>query len=229
VTSEKLSIDPSNALLSRGPRFRLDGEMIRDYALQVSGLMATRIGGKSVRPYQPIGVWEAVAMPNSDTKSYQEDQGEGLYRRSLYTFWKRAAPPASLEIFNAPTREVCTVKRERTNTPLQALVTLNDPQFIEAARHLAERSLHETKLDDEGRIQWLAATVLGRPMQAAEVKVVHSGLAALRQHYSAKADDVKSLLNVGLSSRDQTLDPIEHAAWTMVAHQLLNLDEALCK
>ncbi len=137
VTPEKLEKDPQNRLLSRGPRFRMDAEMIRDYALAASGLLVRKIGGPSVKPYQPPGVWEAVAMIGSNTRDYKQDTGEKLYRRSMYTFWKRAAPPASMDIFNAPTREVCTVRRERTNTPLQALVTLNDPQFVEAARHLA--------------------------------------------------------------------------------------------
>ncbi|MBY0397491.1 MAG: DUF1553 domain-containing protein, partial [Thermoleophilia bacterium] len=133
TTPEKREKDPDNRLLSRGPRFRMDAEMVRDYALAAGGLLSKRIGGPSVRPYQPEGVWEAVAMIGSNTRDYRADSGESLYRRSLYTFWKRSAPPASMEIFNAPSREVCTVRRERTNTPLQALVTLNDPQFVESA------------------------------------------------------------------------------------------------
>ena len=137
ATPEKLEKDPQNRLLCRGPRFRMDAEMIRDYALAASGLLVEKLGGPSVKPYQPDGVWEAVAMIDSNTRSYDRDTGDNLYRRSLYTFWKRQAPPASMDIFNAPNRETCTVRRERTNTPLQALVTLNDPQFVEAARHLA--------------------------------------------------------------------------------------------
>jgi hypothetical protein len=123
TTPEKLSKDPDNRLLSRGPRFRMDAEMVRDYALAASGLLARKLGGPSVKPYQPEGVWEAVAMIGSNTRNYQSDTGESLYRRSLYTFWKRSAPPASMEIFNAPSREFCVVQRERTNTPLQALAT----------------------------------------------------------------------------------------------------------
>ena len=141
ATPEKLEKDPENRLLSRGPRFRMDAEMIRDYALAASGLLVQKIGGPSVKPYQPEGVWEAVAMIGSNTRDYRRDSGEKLYRRSMYTFWKRAAPPASMDIFNAPSRETCTVRRERTNTPLQALVTLNDPQFVEAARFLAQTTL----------------------------------------------------------------------------------------
>ena len=137
VTPDKLAADPENRLLSRGPRFRMDAEMLRDYALAASGLLAPQIGGPSVRPYQPDGVWETVAMLGSNTRFYKADSGSGLYRRSLYTFWKRAAPPASMEILNAPTRESCVVRRERTDTPLQVLVTMNDVQFVEAARTLA--------------------------------------------------------------------------------------------
>src|SRR5213082_2301018 len=134
----------------------MDAEMVRDSALAASGLLAERLGGPSVKPYQPDGVWEAVAMIGSNTRNYQRDAGERLYRRSLYTFWKRAAPPASMEIFNAPSRETCTVRRERTNTPLQALVTMNDPQFVEAARVLAEHAIKQGGATDEGRIDFLA-------------------------------------------------------------------------
>ncbi len=162
VTPEKLENDRENRLLSRGPRFRMDAEMVRDYALKVSGLLVEKQGGPSVRPYQPPGVWSAVAMPESNTKMYKPDDGEGLYRRSVYTFWKRAAPPASMDIFNAPSREVCTVKRERTNTPLQALVTLNDPQFVEAARHLAEMALKSAEEDQPGST-WSSSTCSAGP------------------------------------------------------------------
>ena len=150
VTPAKHEADPDNRLLSRGPRFRMDAEMVRDYALAASGLLVRKIGGRSVKPYQPPGVWEAIAMNVSDTRSYERDSGEDLYRRSMYTFWKRMAPPASMDIMNAPTREYCVVRRERTNTPLQALVTLNDEQFVEAARHLAQRTLLEGGTDLRG-------------------------------------------------------------------------------
>src|SRR5690606_27954173 len=147
ISPEKLERDPENRLLARGPRFRMDAEMIRDYALAASGLLVKKIGGPSVKPYQPPGVWEAVAMLESNTRNYKQDSGEALYRRSLYTFWKRSAHPASMDIFNAPNREHCTVVRERSNTPLQALVTLNDPQFVEAARTLAQRAIQNTGRD----------------------------------------------------------------------------------
>ncbi len=140
TTEEKVKADPDNRLLSRGPRFRMDAEMVRDYALAASGLLGPTIGGPSVKPYQPKGIWETVAMEDSNTRFYKQDHGDKLYRRSLYTFWKRSAPPASMDIFNAPSRENCTVRRERTNTPLQALVTMNDPQFFEAARNAGAAS-----------------------------------------------------------------------------------------
>ncbi len=223
ATPEKMEKDPQNRLLSRGPRFRMDGEMIRDYALAASGLLVRKIGGPSVKPYQPEGVWEAVAMIGSNTRDYRPDAGEGLYRRSLYTFWKRAAPPASMEIFNAPSREMCTVRRERTNTPLQALVTLNDPQFVEAARHLATKALKEGGLDA------LARRLLARPLSAAEEKVVKASLDDLLAWYKAHPDDAKKLLAVGESKADPTLDAAVLAAWTMLANEMMNLDEVLYK
>src|SRR5262249_27589894 len=166
-------------------------------------------------PYQPDGVWEAVAMIGSNTRDYRRDNGENLYRRSMYTFWKRAAPPASMEIFNAPTRETCAVRRERTDTPLQALVTLNDPQFVEAARVLAETVLKEAKTAD-ARIDALAVRLLARPFRADELTVVKESLAELEQTYKAKPADAKSLISVGERKVDATLDPSELAAWTML-------------
>ena len=229
TTPEKLDRDPQNRLLSRGPRFRMDAEMVRDYALAASGLLVAKIGGPSVRPYQPDGVWEAVAMPESNTRYYQADSGEGLYRRSMYTLWKRAAPPASMDIFNAPTREACTVRRERTNTPLQALVTLNDPQFVEAARRLAETTLKQGGDKTESRIDFTARRLLARPLRPQEVQVVESGLNALLKHYQADPAGAKNLLAVGQSPVDPKLDPATLAAWTMLTNELMNLDEVLNK
>src|SRR5437764_9183623 len=164
ATPEKLEKDPGNRLFSRGPRFRMDGEMVRDYALAASGLLVKKLGGPSVKPYMPEGVWEAVGMIGSNTRDYRADKGESLYRRSMYTFWKRAAPPASMEILNAPNRETCAVRRDRTNTPLQALVTLNDVQFVEAARVLAEKALSAGATDEE-RIDFVARRLLSRPLR----------------------------------------------------------------
>jgi hypothetical protein len=228
ATPEKLAKDPDNRLLSRGPRFRMDAEMVRDYALAASGLLVRKLGGPSVKPYQPDGVWEAVAMIGSNTRDYRRDRGESLYRRSLYTFWKRAAPPASMDILNAPNRETCTVRRERTNTPLQALVTLNDPQFVEAACVLAQRVLKEGNTD-ASRLDALAKRLLARPLRPEEAKVVGGVLADLLAHYKAHPADARKLLTVGESKADASLDVTTLAAWTMLANQLMNLDEVLNK
>ncbi|MBM3787342.1 MAG: DUF1553 domain-containing protein, partial [Acidobacteria bacterium] len=182
-TEEKRKKDPENLLLSRGPRFRMDGEMVRDTALAASGLLVKTIGGPSVKPYQPNAIWETVAMLGSNTRFYKQDHGEKLYRRSMYTFWKRAAPPPSMDIFNAPSRENCTVKRERTNTPLQALVTMNDIQFVEAARNLAERTLKNTKGGFDERLDYLSAYVLARPFEERERAVVRAEYKDLLSHY----------------------------------------------
>jgi mono/diheme cytochrome c family protein len=228
ATPEKVAKDPENRLLSRGPRFRLDAEVVRDNALAVGGLLVEKIGGPSVRPYQPGGVWEAVAMIGSNTRDYKRDSGESLYRRSLYTFWKRAAPPASMEILNAPSRETCTVRRERTNTPLQALVTMNDPQFVEAARMLAERAMKSAGDVDE-RLDYMIRRLASRPFRPEESAVAKAAYDDLLTYYKAHAEDAKKLLAVGESKRDEKLDAAEHAAWTMVANQLMNLDEVLNK
>ena len=165
---QKIERDPANRLLSRGPRFRMDAEMVRDMALYAGGRLVEKIGGPSVKPYQPSGVWEAVAVLFSNTRFYVPDEGDNLYRRSLYTFWKRSAPPPAMDIFNAPSRETCTVRRERTDTPLQALVTLNDPQFVEAARTLAERAVREAPHGFDARLDFLTLRVLSRRMDKDE-------------------------------------------------------------
>jgi hypothetical protein len=229
TTPEKLEKDPPNRLLSRGPRFRMDGEMIRDYALAASGLLVRKLGGPSVKPYQPDGVWEAVAMIGSNTRDYRRDSGENLYRRSMYTFWKRSAPPAQMEIFNAPNRETCTVRRERTNTPLQALVTLNDVQFVEAARHLAQAALKDGGDQTASRIDLLARRLLARPFRAEEIEVVQDSLAELLAYYKEHGEDAKKLIAVGESKADPNLDAATLAAWTMLVNQLMNLDEVLNK
>ncbi len=228
-TPEKNEKDPSNRLLSRGPRFRMDAEMVRDYALNCGNLLATRVGGPSARPYQPEGVWEAVAMPESNTRLYQPDRGENLYRRSIYTFWKRAAPPASMDIFNAPSREVCTVRRERTNTPLQALVTLNDPQFVEAARALAQHTLEQASDRLDARIDFMARRLLCRPFATQELKVVRSSAERLIAYYQSHPEDADRLLAVGELRPITSQEPAILAAWTMLANELLNLDEVLNK
>ncbi|MEZ0267804.1 MAG: DUF1553 domain-containing protein [Phycisphaerae bacterium] len=228
TTPDKLEKDGANRLLSRGARFRMDGEVIRDQALAASGLLVRKLGGPSVKPYQPTGVWEAVAMIGSNTRDYKQDAGENLYRRSMYTFWKRAAPPASMEVFNAPNRETCTIRRERTNTPLQALVTMNDVQFVEAARTLAEGAIKGARSFDE-RLDFATTRLIARPMTADERAIVRATYDELLAHYKASAEDAKKLIATGESKRDESLDAAEHAAWTMVVNQLMNLDEVLNK
>ena len=221
--------DPANRYLARGARYRMDAEMIRDSALFVSDLLVDKIGGPSVRPYQPAGVWEAVAMPESNTGRYKQDSGDKLYRRSMYTLWKRAAPPASMDIMNAPNREVCTVRRERTNTPLQALVTLNDEQFVEAARHLAELVLQPPDLSDRERLGRLVGRLLNRPLRDLEVVVVENSLHTLLAHYRDHPDAAAQLVAVGETKPNGQLDPTELAGWTMLVNELMNLDEVLNK
>ena len=229
ITPERLAKDPDNTLLSRGPRYRMDAEMVRDYALAASGLLVDKIGGPSVKPYQPDGVWEAVAMDVSNTRFYKRDTGDSLYRRSLYTFWKRAAPPASMEIFNAPSRETCTVRRERTDTPLQALVTLDDVQFVEAARHLAQLALEKKEAKEPERIDFIAMRLLARPLRPQERKITQGVLKDLLAHYQAEPKAAAELIADGESKADPTLDKPTLAAYTMLANEMMNLDEALNK
>lgn len=167
-------------------------------------------------------------MDNSNTRFYKRDSGESLYRRSMYWFWKRSAPPASMEIFNAPSRESCCVKRERTNTPLQALVTLNDPQFVEAARALADSTLELGGETDESRINFMVRRVLSRSLATDEMTIAKKSLSTLADYYKAHPDDAKGLVAVG-ESKSRATDAVLLAGWTMLANELMNLDEALCK
>ncbi len=222
--------DPENQLLARGPRFRLPAEMVRDNALYVSGLLREKIGGPSVNPYQPPGIWEDVSYGDRFTaQSYEQDHGEALYRRSMYTFWKRTAPPPSLTAFDAPDREKCTVRRARTNTPLQALTLLNDPTYVEASRALAARALHEAEPRDAARLGRVFELVLGRAPSAAERDVLLTLVGKQRQDYRADPRAASELLDVGESAADPGLDRAELAAWTLAASTVLNLDEAVTK
>ena len=226
ATPDKIEKDRDNRLLSRGPRYRMDGEMIRDSALAASGTLSTTMGGPGTKPYQPENVWETVGMGNA---KYAQDIGDGLYRRTVYNYWKRMAPPASMEIFNAPNREVSCLKRDRTNTPLQALVTLNDPQFIEAARRLATLALQESKGDDERTLDLIARRLLSRPLSEVEKNLMQSSHLSLLSHYQTTPEDTAALLAVGESPAEKAIAPPVLAAWTMVCNQLMNLDEALNK
>ncbi|MCH7685767.1 MAG: DUF1553 domain-containing protein, partial [Planctomycetes bacterium] len=233
VTPELFKQDPENRLLARGPRFRLDAEMIRDNALFLSGLLVEKIGGPSIKPYQPLDLWKEVAIdPDGSEYSaqvYVQDMGEELYRRSMYIFRKRSVPPPSLAIFDAPNREVCTVRRERTNTPLQALVLMNDPTYVEAARHLAQRLLNEAGPDADARaIRGFRLATARVPSAQERTVLVELFNEQLRQ-YQSNPEQAEKLLAVGDSPVDESLDRAELAAWTIVASVLLNLDETITR
>jgi hypothetical protein len=228
MTPEMVRRDPENRLLGRGPRYRLDAETLRDQALAVSGLLVGKVGGPSVKPPQPYGLWEAVGYLTSDTRNFVADQGhEKVHRRSLYTFLKRTAPAPQMTTLDAPSREACRVRRERTNTPLQALLLLNDPQYLEAARTLAERVMKEGGSSTEDRLAYLFRLATGRRADAAELAEL---AAAYRDHLAVYINDsaaAKKLISVGDSPPDATLNPSQLSAWTMVANLVLNLDEVL--
>jgi hypothetical protein len=229
ATPAEYSADPENRLLARGPRFRLDAEAVRDNALFVSGLFVERIGGPSVRPYQPSGIWEAVGYTTSNTARFTQDHGDSLYRRSLYTFWKRTAPPPSLQVFDAPTRETCTVRRSRTNSPLAALALLNDVQFFEAARGLAQRTMVEAGSEVQDRAAYAFRLVTARPPAEQELAILVRLFEIQWAVYCKDLDSAGKVLAVGESPVSDRLEPAELAAWTLVANCILNLDEAITK
>jgi hypothetical protein len=229
TTPDKLEKDLANRLVSRGPRFRMDAEVIRDSALAASGLLVPKIGGPSVKPYQPEGIWDKVGMVEGNTRIYQQDKGENLYRRSLYSFWKRMAPPATLEIFNAPARELSCIRRERTNTPLQALAALNDTQLLEAARVISESALRKAGTSFDDTAAWITARVLSRSLSPEESAIVHSTFDAALASFKASPDDARKFIAQGESKPDDKLDPASVAAWLLVTNQIMNLDEALNK
>ncbi|MCB9885159.1 MAG: PSD1 domain-containing protein [Planctomycetes bacterium] len=218
--------DPDNRLLARFPRRRLGAEALRDQALYVAGLLIERVGGPSVKPYQPEGLWREVAMVQSNTRTFTRGNGDELWRRSLYTYWKRACPPPSLLTFDAPTREFCTVRRLTTNTPLQALVLWNDEQFVEAARTLAQRTLAEVA-EPTARLQSMFLRCTGHAMDAAGLQRARDTLTGLRKRYAAAPRDAEALLAVGEHPRPEEIDPAELAAYTLVANAFLNLDATL--
>ena len=228
VTPALFQRDPQNRLLARGPRFRLDGEMIRDNALYVSGLLVEKLGGRSVKPYQPLGIWEAVGYTESNTAKFQQDHGEALYRRSLYSFWKRTAAPPFLTTFDAPSREKYCTRRERTDTPLQALVTMNDPQYVEAARHLGARMI-EHDSDATKRLEFGFRLVTARLPSPYEKSVLSGTLQKYLEQYQKDTDAAKNLISVGESPVNEKLNQPELAAYTMMGSLLLNLDETLNK
>ncbi|MCX6905892.1 MAG: DUF1553 domain-containing protein, partial [Verrucomicrobia bacterium] len=201
----------------------------RDQALYVSGLLNLKMGGRGVRPYQPSGIWEAVGYTTSNTAKYQQDHGEALYRRSLYLFWKRTAPPPSMTTFDAPSREQCAVRRERTNTPLQALLLLNDPQYLEAARQLGYRIWREGGTNDAARLRYGFRLVTAREPECREGDILQQTLGAHRDQYRANPEAAKQVIAVGESPVPAEVAPAELAAYTMLANLLLNLDEVVTR
>lgn len=229
IDPEKYNIDSANRYLARGPRYRLDGEVLRDSALFVSGLLNEAMGGPGVKPYQPEGIWNAVAYSGSNTRFYYRDEGEALYRRSLYTFWKRTAPPPNMVVFDVPSRENCSVRRERTNTPLQALTLMNDPQYVEAARNLAQRVLLGNKKPVTGCIRQMYRLALGiNPPQKHE-KILTDSYSRFHDDFSQEPENARKLANTGESSTPSVLDPVELASLTLVANQIMNLDSFVNK
>ncbi len=221
--------DPENRLLARGPRFRLDAEVLRDQTLYLSGLMVSKLGGKGVKPYQPENIWEPVGFGGSNTRIYVQDKGESLYRRSLYTFMKRTAPPPFMSSFDAPNREQSCAVRGRSNTPLQALQLMNDIQHVEAARHFAQRMLKEGGKTPEERIRWGWRAVTARFPEAEELEVVQNALTQHRNRYDSDSAAAKELIGYGESQADASIDPAELASYTLVANLLFNLDEVVVK
>jgi hypothetical protein len=233
VSPELLSKDPENRLLARGPRHRLQAEFIRDQALAVSGLLNKQIGGKSVSPYQPPGLWSELASradgKNWTAQEYDQSHGADLYRRTMYTFWKRTSPPPQLSTFDAPDREICTVRRARTNTPLQALILLNDPTYVEASRKLAERMMKEGGTSPESRFAFAFELATARKPNAREVTILRRVFDRHQQKYTANATAAQDLLAVGESPREEQLNAAELASYAMVASVILNLDETVTK
>jgi hypothetical protein len=221
VTPALVERDPENRLLARGPRHRVPSWMLRDIALAASGLLVETLGGPPVKPYQPEGIWEEATFGK---KTYKQDHGDALYRRTLYVFWRRIVGPTML--FDNAARQTCTVKTFRTNTPLHALTTLNDTTYVEAARALAQRVMLAAK-EPDARIETAFRLVLSRGPTDAEKKIVLARLDTLRKQYSQDKDDALKLLSVGESRRDEKLDVVEHAAFTGICQLVLNLDEAI--
>ncbi len=230
VTPALLERDPENRLLARGARFRLPAEMVRDNALTVSGLLNEKIGGASVFPYQPKGLWEEMAFGDGfSAQEYKQSTGTDLYRRSMYTFWKRTVPPAAMATFDAPDREKCTVRRSLTNTPLQALVLMNDPTYIEAARKLAERVLLEGGNETTSRIRYAFRLATSRKPSIKELTILNELLIEQLKHFRDDQKAAKELLSSGESKPIAKLETSELAAWTIVTSAILNLDETITR
>jgi mono/diheme cytochrome c family protein len=229
VSHQALQRDPENRWLARAPRIRLPAELLRDQALAASGLLVRRVGGPSVKPYQPGDLWREMAYGDQPDRAYQQDHGENLYRRGLYTFWKRSIHYPMFALFDAPNREVCVAQRPVTNTPLQALVLLNDPTFVESARVLGQRILLDHPDNFELRLSVATRALLGRAPDAAELSVLRDTWTRLLDHYRAHLADAMAITQVGEFPRVAGLEVTELAAWTGVCQSLMNLDEALSR
>jgi hypothetical protein len=230
VTPELVRRDPDNRLLARGPRFRMDAEMVRDQVLFLSGLLVEQVGGPSVKPPQPEGLWEAVGYTGSNTYRFARDaEREKVFRRSMYIFWKRTSAPPQMTMFDAPSREACIARRERTNTPLQALLLMNEPQCFEAARHLAQKAIKEGGSAPESRAAWMLRRCTQRPVAAKDVADLVAVYGAQLPIYQKDPEAAKKAISYGDLPPDPTLEPAELAAWTLTANVVLNLDEVVNK
>jgi hypothetical protein len=225
---ELVKRDPENRLLAHGPRFRLPAEVVRDNSLAISGLLTEKIGGPSVRPYQPEGLWEELAG-GAGEGPYVQAHGQNLYRRSLYVYRKRTVPHPSMATFDAPSREICQVKRQRTNTPLQALELLNDVTYVEAARHLAERMLMDGGNKAAERLTFAVRLATARKPSAAELRILTQGLDRYLSVFRADIEAARRFIHIGDSPVNAKLDPAELAAYTTVAAIILNLDETITR
>jgi hypothetical protein len=224
--------DKDNRLVARAPRYRLQAEFVRDQALSISGLLNREIGGGSVNPYQPAGLWQELSQRN-DSKNwsaqfFEQSHGKDLYRRTMYTFWKRTSPPPQLVTFDAPDRETCTVRRSRTNTPLQALILMNDPTYVEAARKFAERIMVAGKTTDD-RLAFAFRCATARLPNTREMDILRTALENQLARYRANPMAAPALLANGEAQRNESLSADELAAWSMVASAILNLDEVVTK
>lgn len=228
-TPAQLAKDPKNIFLSHGPRFRMDAEMLRDIALQSGGLLVNKIGGPSVKPYQPPGLWEQVGYPTSDTVHYEQGHGDALYRRSMYSYWKRMSSLPDMDAFDAPMRDAVCARRQRTDTPLQALVTMDDVQWVEAARALAERAIEKGGSQPEQRVRYISDVLLAHDPRPQTTKVLMASLSQMEHHFTADPKAARQLVDVGEKKRNPSIPAPELAAWTMIASEMLNLDETVTK
>jgi hypothetical protein len=227
ISDVHLANDPLNTYLARAPRLRLPAEFIRNNALSIAGLLVEKVGGPGVKPYQPPGLWNEVSLDGN--VRFKQDHGEKLYRRTMYTYWKRSSPQPAMMTFDVPTREKCVIQRQRTNTPLQALVTLNDDQYVEAARCFAQRILQSDNLNDADRLDLALEMATGRTADPLRRDLLLALLHDEKTGYAADEEMAIALLSVGETKRNESLSAAEHAAWTIVASAILNLDETLNK